>query len=66
LHLYWNTLEQALGASTLTVIDPAAKGRQNLLMLETPATPALLPSLGIQSEEEPPLKVQKKQENETP
>jgi heavy metal translocating P-type ATPase len=66
LHLYWNTLEQALGASTLTVIDPAAKGRQNLLMLETPTTPALLPTLGIQSEEEPPQKVQKKQENETP
>ncbi|MDB5387064.1 MAG: copper/silver-translocating P-type ATPase, partial [Planctomycetaceae bacterium] len=69
LHLYWNTIEQGIGSSTLTVIDPAAKGRQHLLMTETPEGSALIPSLGIPSEEGLPvlpMKVPMKPDGEMP
>jgi Cu+-exporting ATPase len=54
LHLYWNTLEQAIGSTALTVIDPAAKGRQHLLMLEPSENQGLSPAFGIPPVDEGP------------
>lgn len=32
LHLYWSALEESLANSSLTIVDPAAKGRQQLFL----------------------------------
>ncbi len=35
LHLYWTALENSLAKSSLTIVDPAAKGRQQLFLNDT-------------------------------
>lgn len=39
LHLYWKGLEKSLSSSSLTIVDPAAKGRQQLFLSDSPPLP---------------------------
>ncbi len=45
LHLYWTTLEKSLSTTALTIVDPAAKGRQQLFLSDSPPAEALPPPI---------------------
>ncbi len=64
VHLYWNTMEQAIGSSTLNVIDPSSKGRKHLLMTEMPEAPRLATTFPIPPDEIAAPEVPVKQEKE--
>ncbi len=41
LHLYWTTLEKSLAATTLTIVDPQAKGRHQIFLSDAPPVEAV-------------------------
>ena len=53
LHLYWSALEKSLSNTAMTIVDPAAKGRRQLFLSDSPVEAPPPPVIVAPPEEKP-------------